>query len=127
MSKNSGIAIVGGGPGGLLLARMLYLKGVAFTVYERDESPVHRGQGGMLDLHIGSGEGKENVPRAVAAGTAAARNANPATLSDTFELIWQERDIGCNDGDNRTLLGIVHPVLAKMSADWDPEHGQPVA
>ncbi len=56
MSKNSGIAIVGGGPGGLLLARMLYLKGVAFTVYERDESPVHRGQGGMLDLHPGTGQ-----------------------------------------------------------------------
>ena len=56
MSKNSGIAIVGGGPGGLLLARMLYLKGVAFTVYERDESALHRGQGGMLDLHPGTGQ-----------------------------------------------------------------------
>ncbi|MBA8876718.1 FAD-dependent oxidoreductase [Phyllobacterium myrsinacearum] len=56
MSKNTGIAIVGGGPSGLLLARMLYLKGVPFTVFERDESPLHRPQGGMLDLHPETGQ-----------------------------------------------------------------------
>jgi 2-polyprenyl-6-methoxyphenol hydroxylase-like FAD-dependent oxidoreductase len=56
MSKNTGIAIIGGGPSGLLLARMLYLKGVPFTVFERDESPSHRPQGGMLDLHAETGQ-----------------------------------------------------------------------
>ncbi|WP_175540595.1 NAD(P)/FAD-dependent oxidoreductase [Phyllobacterium sp. OV277] len=56
MSKNSNIAIIGGGPGGLLLARMLHMTGVAFTVFESDESPVHRGQGGMLDLHAETGQ-----------------------------------------------------------------------
>lgn len=56
MSKKSSVAIVGGGPSGLLLARMLHMKSVAFTVFERDESPLHRPQGGMLDLHPGTGQ-----------------------------------------------------------------------
>ena len=49
------IAIVGGGPGGLTLARLLHLQGLACTVYERDESPNARPQGGTLDLHEDSG------------------------------------------------------------------------
>ncbi len=47
------IAIVGAGPGGLLLARMLYLNGIEAVVYERDSSRGARGQGGMLDIHSG--------------------------------------------------------------------------
>jgi len=49
------IAIIGGGPAGLTLARLLQLKGVAVKVYERD---LHRGvrvQGATLDLHEGTG------------------------------------------------------------------------
>lgn len=34
---NKKIAIVGGGPGGLTLARLLQLQGVNVTVYERDK------------------------------------------------------------------------------------------
>ena len=47
------IAVVGGGPGGLILARMLYLNGIEAVVYERDASRAARGQGGMLDIHSG--------------------------------------------------------------------------
>lgn len=36
--ENKKIAIVGGGPGGLTLARLLQLKGVNVTVYERDKN-----------------------------------------------------------------------------------------
>lgn len=49
------IAIVGGGPGGLTLARLLQLKGCNVTVYERDLNATSRIQGGTLDLHIESG------------------------------------------------------------------------
>ena len=49
------IAIVGGGPGGLMLARLLHLSGIASTVFEREESPLVRSQGGTLDLHEDSG------------------------------------------------------------------------
>jgi 2-polyprenyl-6-methoxyphenol hydroxylase-like FAD-dependent oxidoreductase len=49
------IAIIGGGPGGLTLARLLQLKGVAVKVYERDINRDVRIQGGTLDLHTESG------------------------------------------------------------------------
>lgn len=49
------IAIVGGGPGGLTLARLLQLKGVDVTVYERDPDKYARVQGAPLDLHDDSG------------------------------------------------------------------------
>lgn len=49
------IAIVGGGPGGLTLARLLQLKGVDVKVYERDINKDVRLQGGALDLHTESG------------------------------------------------------------------------
>ena len=49
------IAIIGGGPGGLTLARILHVKGIDATVFEADEAPDTRGQGGSLDLHTDSG------------------------------------------------------------------------
>jgi len=49
------IAIVGGGPGGLTLARLLQQGGAKVTVYERDQSRNARVQGSALDLHEDSG------------------------------------------------------------------------
>src|SRR6202789_2517864 len=49
------IAIVGGGPGGLTLARLLQMRGVDISVYERDQSREARVQGSALDLHTDSG------------------------------------------------------------------------
>lgn len=49
------IAIVGGGPGGLTLARLLQMRGANVKVYERDAGPNARVQGATLDLHQDSG------------------------------------------------------------------------
>jgi 2-polyprenyl-6-methoxyphenol hydroxylase-like FAD-dependent oxidoreductase len=53
--QNKKVAIIGGGPGGLTLARLLQQQGVAVHVYERDASPQVRPQGSALDLHYDSG------------------------------------------------------------------------
>jgi len=53
--QNKKIAIVGGGPGGLTLARLLQLKGAIVKVYERDFNQNARVQGTTLDLHKESG------------------------------------------------------------------------
>ncbi|ARS40407.1 2-polyprenyl-6-methoxyphenol hydroxylase [Sphingobacteriaceae bacterium GW460-11-11-14-LB5] len=53
--QNKKIAIVGGGPGGLTLARLLQLKGADVKVYERDHSQSARIQGAIVDLHFESG------------------------------------------------------------------------
>ena len=49
------VAIIGGGPGGLTLARLLQLKGIKAKVYERDIHKDARMQGATLDLHLESG------------------------------------------------------------------------
>lgn len=53
--QNKQIAIVGGGPGGLTLARLLQLKGAHVKVYERDLNKDARVQGAPLDMHEASG------------------------------------------------------------------------
>jgi len=52
---NKKTAIIGGGPGGLTLARLLQSQGAEVTVYERDPDRTARQQGATLDLHDESG------------------------------------------------------------------------
>jgi 2-polyprenyl-6-methoxyphenol hydroxylase-like FAD-dependent oxidoreductase len=53
--SNKEIAIIGGGPGGLTLTRLLQMNGANVKVYERDASRNVRVQGATLDLHEDSG------------------------------------------------------------------------
>ncbi|KAJ3575505.1 hypothetical protein NP233_g1044 [Leucocoprinus birnbaumii] len=50
------IAIIGGGPGGLTLARLLKIHNIPFRLFELDESSTSRPQGGTLDIHGNSGQ-----------------------------------------------------------------------
>ncbi len=52
---NKKIAIVGGGPGGLTLARLLQMNAADIKLYERDAHKDARPKGATLDLHEESG------------------------------------------------------------------------
>ncbi len=53
--QNKKVAIIGGGPGGLTLARLVQMKGTEVKVYERDFNAAARVQDTTLDLHEDSG------------------------------------------------------------------------
>ena len=54
--KDKTIAIIGAGPVGLTIAKLLQQKGVNVNVYERDKDSQTRIWGGTLDIHKDSGQ-----------------------------------------------------------------------
>jgi 2-polyprenyl-6-methoxyphenol hydroxylase-like FAD-dependent oxidoreductase len=114
--KNKKIAIVGGGPGGLTLARLLQMNGVDVTVYERDVDRDSRVQGATLDLHEESG-----LAALEAAGLMDEFKANYRPGADRLsivdknaKLIW---DDGVTDDNGRGRPEIDRGPLQKILLD----------
>jgi len=94
---NKKIAIVGGGPGGLTLARLLQLKGANVTVYERDLHRNVRVQGATLDLHEDSG-----LLALKEAGLMDAFQANFRPGADQLRIVDKQATILFDDSEQKS-------------------------
>ncbi len=50
-NKNNKVAIIGGGPSGLMLGLLLQKQGIPFTIFEKGERNINGNRGGSLDIH----------------------------------------------------------------------------
>ena len=131
--QNKKIAIVGGGPGGLTLARLLQMKGAAVKVYERDFNKEARVQGAIVDLHFDSG-----LKVIKAAQLMDAFKANYMPGADKFRLVdmhanscLDEESKGANDDfsnkqfrpeiDRGALRNLLIDALLPGTVVWDSQ------
>jgi 2-polyprenyl-6-methoxyphenol hydroxylase-like FAD-dependent oxidoreductase len=117
------IGIVGGGPGGLTLARILATRGIASTVFELDEHPLARPQGGSLDLHTESGQ------RALREAGLFARFKELARYEDQYDALFdhhgirhvEQSEAGAGDRpeiDRTQLRAMLLDSLPKETIRW---------
>lgn len=92
--QHKNIAIIGGGPGGLTLARLLQLKDANVKVYERDFSQAARVQGAIVDLHFDSG-----LKAIEAAGLLEQFKASYMPGADKYRLLDPQGNILLDEGN----------------------------
>ncbi len=96
--RNKKIAIVGGGPGGLTLARLLQMKGADVKVYERDIHKDARPKGATLDLHEESG-----LAALREAGLMDAFNSNYRPGADKLRVMDKHASIVVDEHDKENI------------------------
>lgn len=122
MATGRRIGIVGGGPGGLMLARLLQLAGAEVAVFERDAHADERPQGGSLDLHAETGQRAMRLAGLEAEFAAAARPEDQGDrLYDAEGRLLFDRDGSGDDRpeiDRTELRRILLASLAPGTVRW---------
>src|SRR6266508_5459331 len=122
MPKNTAprIAIVGGGPGGFTLARILQTRGIAATVFEQEHVPDERSQGGSLDLHPRSGQYALSLAGLTEQFRTLARYEDQATrlLDKTGAVLFEERDADRPEIDRMELRAMLLNSLEPEVVLW---------
>lgn len=120
------IAIVGGGPGGLTLARLLQQSNAQVSVYERDQSRSARVQGSALDLHEDSGLAALEAAGLIDAFWANHRpDLDRLRLTDAYGRILHDHHRGMSGAGKRPeiergpLRDILLDSLRPGTVQWD--------
>ncbi len=115
------IAIIGGGPGGLTLAKLVETRGIHALVFESDAHPLERPQGGTLDIHADGGQiavhraGLEKEFKAVARY----EDQGARLLDRDGRVIFDEED-GGEDPSLRDRPEVDRTLLRQMLLDALP-------
>jgi 2-polyprenyl-6-methoxyphenol hydroxylase-like FAD-dependent oxidoreductase len=127
MTTSPRIAIIGGGPGGLMLARLLQVGGQPAILFERDAHAGDRPQGGSLDLHAETGQRAMRLAKLEDAFNAEARPEDQGDrLYDPAGTLLFDRD-GQDDGrpeiDRSALRRILLDSLESGTVRWHSKVG----
>ncbi|MEB8649720.1 NAD(P)/FAD-dependent oxidoreductase [Bacillus cereus] len=144
------IAIIGAGPGGLTLARILQQAGFEPLIYERESSPTEQSQGGTLDLETHTGQKALQVAGLMKEFEKVCRYEGQALRSmNKYGNLWYENDFQNNEDYSRPeidradlrnlLLNSLHPnsvqwgyrliqalPLSKNQYELQFEHGEKI-
>ena len=104
--QNKKVAIVGGGPAGLALARLLQMQNAEVKVYERDANRDVRVQGATLDLHEGTG--LEALRRA---GLLDQFYKNHRPVASKMRLVDGALNIAFDDHDFAAIMSETRPEI----------------
>ena len=109
---STSITIIGAGLGGLVLARVLHVHGIAATVYETDATADARTQGGQLDIHEHDGQIALAAAGLTAQFRAIIHEGGEATrvLNPNGEALFDEPDDGTG-GRPEVLRGDLRRIL----------------
>jgi 2-polyprenyl-6-methoxyphenol hydroxylase-like FAD-dependent oxidoreductase len=119
------VAIVGGGPAGLTLARLLQMRGAQVRVFDLEASTNARNQGGALDLHEVSGQRAMREAGLMDQFLAASRPEGQATkvfdkAGKTFvDMKPEDENATKPEIDRGVLKGLLYAALAPHTVSWN--------
>ena len=122
--KDKKVAIIGAGPVGLTMARLLQQKGIDVSVYERDKDSQARIRGGTLDLHKGSGQEALKKAGLLESYYALAIPMGITVADEQGQVLFTKRPTPENQYDNpeinRTVLRkMLLDSLREPTVTWD--------
>ncbi|KAF2233744.1 tetracycline resistance protein from transposon [Viridothelium virens] len=108
------IAIIGAGPAGCMLARLLHQRDIPVTIFEGESSPDLRSQGGTLDLHQTTGLAAVKQAGLYDEFIKRARYDGEAMDFCDKKLLSYVKKSGGKEGDRYGRPEIDRPVLRRM-------------
>lgn len=118
------ICILGAGPSGLTLARLLDMHQIDYAIFERNDSPDAVGQGGSLDIHKNSGQLalKEAGLMEVFNQHARYDGQRAEMVDKNGNLVWLREDEGQDDKpeiERKDLRALLLDSIPAEKIRWD--------